>query len=124
MQLKSATWVLLALLALYWALSFSTAYQEKCREIEHNRLVAAELVAIKDLAGISEATRRVIHNKIHDLETSDPEQSLLVATLLEQMRGAVEFVFVDVLNSRAFTLAALVGTLSAAAYLVHSFRAK
>ena len=120
-------WVAYAVIVLgvlFCVLSLTDGYQAMSREAERNRVVAAELGALKDMVGVSDATRQVIHSTIAGLDTGDHGQSLFVKVLLAQMRGAAEFLLVDVLNSRLFILTVLAAILGAASYLVHGMRSK
>ena len=117
-------YIVLAFGVLCLTLSMTEMYQDARREMERNRVVASELSVLKDMVGVSDATRHVLHSTIADLERGDPEQSLVIATFLKQMRMIAEFIFVDVLNSRAFTALVVSAIVVAGAYIVHAVRAK
>jgi hypothetical protein len=114
--------VIIVLGAMYFVLSWSTAYQTMRAQIEHDREVASELAALAELAGVKPAARQFLHGAIRDLERPEGERSLLVETFLGQMRAAGAFVFVDVLNSRAFVALTITCVVGAMVYIIYGAR--
>ena len=103
-------------------LTYTEMYQTARRDADRNRVIAAELGAIKDIVGVSDATRQVIHATIIGLDTDD--HSLWRVTFLRLIQHVADFVLIDVLNSRPFMTLLVGGILASGAYLVHGLRAK
>lgn len=103
-------------------LVYTDMYQDARRNAARNRVVVSELGALKDMVGVSDATRQVIHTTIAGLDTDD--QSLWRVTFLRLINRMAEVVLVDVLNSRWFMTLMVGCILSSVAYIVYGMRAK
>lgn len=120
-DLYKVAWMALSICVAFLVLSSTVAYQDARRSAARNRVVAAELGALKDMVGVSEATRQTLHAAMAGL---DPDDTSWLSVFNGQIRGVIEFVFVDIINSSAFTALVIATTLGAGGYLVHALRAK
>lgn len=107
---------------LYLVLSWSTAYQTRLAQIEHDREVADELAALADLAGVKPSARQFLHVAIKNLEHPEGKYGLFVETFLGQVRAGALFLFVDVLNSRAFVALVVTCVVGALVYIIYGGR--